>query len=139
MANITNNRPQPAELTKISESISMFIDSWDTPFTTREIQNFVQVKIGISFKWQQIVQHLRKYFKMSSRRVNSRPTIKDKHHILMLQSLFAVEVSSILSHRIVIVSIDEVMLSMNTKFNYSWQQKGEIKAFDNQSVLELNL
>ena len=106
LANIMNNRPQPTELTKISESISMFIDSRDIPFTTREIQNFFQVKIGISLKRQQIVQHLRKELKMSYRRVNSRPKIKDKHHKLMLESLFAVEVSSILSREIVIVSID---------------------------------
>ena len=52
----------------------------------------------------------------------------------MLRSLFVFELSNILSNEIVIVSIDEVMLSRNTKFNYSWQHKGIIKSIYNQSV-----
>ena len=71
---------------------------------------------------------------MTYTRVNSRPAILDSHHKLILRSLFVVKLSNILSNETVIFSIDVVMFSRNTKFNYSWQHKGINKNFYNQSV-----
>ena len=72
LVNIMNNRPQHTELMKISESICILIDTMDTLFMARQIKNFVQVKIDISLKREQIIQHLRKELKMPYRRVNSK-------------------------------------------------------------------
>ena len=70
LAQIMNRRPQPTKLTNIIETISMLINSMDTPFMTREIKSFVNSEIGISLKQQQIVEYLRKNLNMTYRRVN---------------------------------------------------------------------
>ena len=101
-----NRRQQPIESMKIIETIGMFINSLGSPFTIGEIQSFVNCKIGISLKQQQIAEHLHKILKMSYRRVNSRLTILDIHNKLMLRSFFVVEFSNILSCEIMMVSID---------------------------------
>ena len=101
-----NRRPQPTKYTKIIETISMLINSRDTPFMTREIQSFVNAEIGVSLKHKQIVEHLCKNLNMKYRRVNSRSVMPDSHHKLMLRSLYVVELSNILSNEIVIISID---------------------------------
>ena len=45
IAQIMNRRPQPTEFTIIIETIRMFINSRDTPFTIREIQSFLMLKL----------------------------------------------------------------------------------------------
>ena len=101
-----NRRPQLTKFTNNIETISIFINSRDTPFMTREIQSFVNAEIGVSLKQQQIVEYLRKNLNMTYRRVNSRSVMPDNHHKLMLLSLFVFELSNILWTEIVIVSID---------------------------------
>ena len=88
-------------------AIGMLINSRNTSYKTREIQNFVDFEIGVSLKQKQIVEHLSKNLKMTYRRVKSRLAILDSHHKLMPQSLFIVEFSNILRNEITIVSIDE--------------------------------
>ena len=70
LVNIMNNRPQPTEFIKISESICILIDTMDTLFTARQIQNFVQVNIDISLKREQIILQLLKELKMAYRWIN---------------------------------------------------------------------
>ena len=106
LAQIMNRRPQLTKFTNNIETISIFINSRDTPFMIREIQSFVNAEIGVSLKQQQIVEYLRKNLNMTYRRVNSRSVMPDNHHKLMLLSLFVFELSNILRAEIVIVSID---------------------------------
>ena len=82
---------------------------------------------------QQIIEHLQKKLKMPYRKINSRIKILNNHHKFILLSIFIVELSKIFSCEIMMISIDKVMFSRNTNFNYSWQHKIIIKNFYNQS------
>ena len=94
------------------------------PFNSVELQRFILKTTGIMWSKSGILRYLKKYLNLSYKRVSSRLVKSNPNLTKLKKIIFWVEYANMVSHKIVVVNIDETLFSNSTKKNYSWAARG---------------
>ena len=110
---------------KAQKEAMKYIRQQSSTFSSANISNYIESKLGIKLWRQSIIEFLKGRLKMKYRRVSARPICKDSRIVKLMQIIFWLEYSNILTPHMVVVNNDETLFSNDTKINYSWKIKNE--------------
>ena len=68
-------------------------------------------------------------------RYKSRPNNADLQKLKISRSLFSVKFTQMLDNKSLIINIDESFINRNTKIDYAWNKKGDVKEYNNSSFI----
>ena len=105
-------------------SLSKYIRDQRSTFNSMSIKKYIEASTGINMSRSSISKFMKQRLKMSFKRVSSRPMFKDPWLMKFMKLVFWIEYSNILNDDTILINIDEVLFSNNTKTNYSLEVRG---------------
>ena len=117
----------------IRNLISKYIESHNHPFSSIQISKYIKDLKRVKVSRSNRITYMKNNFRMSFKRVSSRPVQTFSQRNLQLKSIFLLEFVNLSNNDCIFVNVDEVIFSNSTKWNYSWRLKGKINVSSNIS------
>ena len=90
-----------------------------------DVYNHVQINLGINLPIHKIRNILRENFHLSYKRINSRLCFIDLRRLKLARMLFSIRLLSTINQSILLININETLITKDTKSNYYWTPIGQ--------------
>ena len=104
----------------VVECIKEFLDRNIYQFNANDVYNNVQINLGINLPIHKIRNILREIFHLSYKRINSRLCFIDMRRLKLAHMLFSIRLLSTINQSILLININETLITKDTKSNYYW-------------------
>ena len=109
----------------ITDIINNFAKTWNSPYTSRDIQAEVKRITKAVVPLHIIRKYLKENLNLSWKRIPSRRVEWNLETISLQKLLFSIKISKWFGHLKYLVNIDESTFNRTTRIFYSWAQKGD--------------
>ena len=124
----------------VVECIKEFLGRNIYQFNANDVYNHVQINLGINLPIHKIRNILRENFYLSYKRINSRSCFINVRRLKLARMLFSIRLLSTIYQSILLINIDETLITKDTKSNYSWTPIGQnSEAWNSRFKSSLNL
>ena len=118
-------RLSQSEKGAVFECIKEFLDKNVYQLNTNDVYNHVQINLGINLPIHKIRNILRENFHLSYKRINSRLCFIDLRRLKLACMLFSIRLLSTINQSILLININETLITKDTKSNYYWTLIGQ--------------
>ena len=98
-------------------------------------KNRILTEDNLCFSKNTVRQIMKEKWNLRFSRCKSRPNNADLQKLKFSRSLFSVKFSQMLDKKSLIINIEESCISRNTKIDYAWNKKGDVKEYNNSPFI----